>query len=286
MAVHKRSYRSYEGPLTPRWSRFMILARYSARGIFQSKILTGLFVLSFFFPLVVIAGLYLNHNTKILSLMHIRADQILDVNGTFFMVVMTVQGSFAFLMTAFIGPGMIAPDLANNALPLYFCRPLTRFEYVFGRAWTIVYLLSLITWIPGLLIFGIESNLAGWSWAWEHRNFAAGVMVGSVLWIIVLTLMTLSLSAWVKWKLVAGALLLGINFAASGAAAVVNEVLRTKAGFYLDPPVIVGVIWASFFGIEDASEMSVTGALIGLTVICAVCVWLLSRKIRAFEVVR
>ena len=46
-----------------------ILTRYAARGVFQSRIITGLFVLSFFCPLVMIAGLYLNHNARVLSLM-------------------------------------------------------------------------------------------------------------------------------------------------------------------------------------------------------------------------
>ena len=133
MAVYKRTYRGYEGPLTPRWSRFLILSRYAARGIFQSRIVTGLFVICFFFPLLIIAGMYLNHNARVLSMMKFNGDHLLDINGTFFMALMSVQGSLAFLLTAFIGPGMIAPDLTNNALPFYFCRPLSRTEYVLGR---------------------------------------------------------------------------------------------------------------------------------------------------------
>ncbi len=178
MAVYKRSYRGYEGPLTPRWSRFLILSRYAARGIFQSRIITGLFVICFFYPLLMIAGLYLNHNARVLSLMKFNGDHLMDINGTFFMVLMGVQGSMAFLMTAFVGPNMIAPDLANNALPLYFCRPLSRTEYVLGRGAVILFLLSFITWVPGLLIFAIESSLSGVSWASEHWRFAGGSTCG------------------------------------------------------------------------------------------------------------
>ena len=46
MAIYKRTYAAYTGKLTPRWSRFLILTRYSARGLFQSRIITGLFILS------------------------------------------------------------------------------------------------------------------------------------------------------------------------------------------------------------------------------------------------
>ena len=52
MAVYKRSYRGYTGELTPRWSRFLILMRYASRGIFRSRMVTALFVICFFYPLV------------------------------------------------------------------------------------------------------------------------------------------------------------------------------------------------------------------------------------------
>lgn len=285
MAVYKRSYRAYNGPLTPRWSRFLILSRYAARGIFQSRIVTGLFVVCFFYPLLMVAAMYLNHNARVLTLMKFNGNHLMDINGTFFMVLMSVQGSMAFLMTAFVGPNLIAPDLANNALPLYFCRPLSRTEYVLGRAAVILFLLSFITWIPGLAIFAIEASLSGASWASEHWKFAAGVLVGSTLWIVVLALLALALSAWVRWKIVAGALLLGVMFVTSGFAAALEAVTRTKAGFYLDPAALVATVYGRFFGVEVNTQLTMGGALTALAATCALCIFLLSRKVRAFEVV-
>lgn len=286
MAVYKRSYSSYEGPVTPRWQRFLILTRYSARGIFQSRLLIALFAMCFFFPLVLIAGLYLNHNASMLKLIRLNSDHFMDVNGTLFMTLMAAQSSLAFIVTAFIGPGLIAPDLANNALPLYFCRPLTRSEYVLGRALVIVGVLSCITLGPGLLVFGIETTLSGWSWGWEHREFAGGVVVGSLMWIAVLTLLALSLSAWVRWKVVAGGLLLGVMFITSGVAAAMKGILDTDAGFYLDPAALVMAVFANFFGVDVKTGITTSGACMALLAICAFCVYLLSRKIRAFEVIR
>src|ERR1051326_3579935 len=95
MAVYKRSYSGYTGPIMPRRSRFLILTRYATRGLFESRIMTGLFVLSFLFPLVVIAGLYLNHNAHVIKLLRLRSDDLLTINGQLFMVLMSFQGSFA-----------------------------------------------------------------------------------------------------------------------------------------------------------------------------------------------
>src|SRR6266852_1287555 len=68
----------------------------------------------------------------------------------------SVQGVFAFLLTAFTGPGLISPDLANGALPLYFCRPFSRAEYVIGKSSVLAILLSQITWVPGLVLFAVQ----------------------------------------------------------------------------------------------------------------------------------
>ena len=40
-------------------------------------------------------------------------------------------------------------------MPLYLARPFSRTEYVLGKASTLVILLSLLTWIPGLFLFGV-----------------------------------------------------------------------------------------------------------------------------------
>jgi ABC-2 type transport system permease protein len=284
MAVYKRSYSGYTGKLTPRRSRFLILTRYSTRGLFQSRIIMALFIASLGFPLLVIAGLYLNHNAHLLSLLRFTGDNFLVIDGKLFMFVMSFQGSFAFLITAFIGPGLIAPDLTNNALPLYFCRPLSRTEYVLGRGCVILFLLSFITWVPGMLIFGIQSTLST-GWASEHLRIATGIMVGSLAWISTLTLLALALSAWVRWKIVAGGLLLGVMFATTGFAGAIAAVMHTSTGFYLDPAALVAVIYSNYFDLPMDTGIGTPGACVALIAMGAFCIWLLSKKIRAFQVV-
>src|SRR4030081_3392248 len=122
MAVYKRNYPGYTGRVTPAGARFYILTRYALRNLFRSKFLTAAFVLCFFGPLVCMIGIYLNHNASVLSLLRVRSNQIIDVNGKFFLGFLGMQCGLAFFLTAFIGPSTIAPDLSNGALPLYFCK--------------------------------------------------------------------------------------------------------------------------------------------------------------------
>ena len=117
---------------------------------------------------------------------------------------MYVQAGFAVFLAALAGPGLIAPDLANNALPLYFSRPLTRWSYALARLTVLVGMLSVVTWIPGLLLFGLQVGLAGGWWFRANWTLGAGMVAGFLLWLLVLSLVAMASSAYVKWRVVAG----------------------------------------------------------------------------------
>jgi ABC-2 type transport system permease protein len=285
MAVYRRTYTSYSGALTPAWSRCLVLFRYSRRNLFRSKFQTGFFVLCFFYPLLCLIGIYLAHNLSFLE-RYSGSNQLLTINNKFFFVFITVQGVLAFMLTAFTGPGLISPDLANGALPLYFCRPFSRAEYVLGKASVLAILLSEITWVPGLVLFAVQASLAGSSWTWNHLWIVSSLVLSSFLWIAILSLLAMALSAWVKWRIVAGALLLAVLFFGGGFGQAINAVMRTQSGHFIDIVYLIGTVWTSLFRIDNDRGMSSSAAWIALLIYCGICLVLLVRKVRAYEVVK
>ena len=163
MAVYKRTYAAYQGSFTPAWSRFMILHRYSFARLWQSRFLVMFFMASFFYPLGCVAYIYLSNNLSVLSSFGIPAplSNFLKVDSSLFLYFCWVQGAFAYLLTAFIGPSLVSPDLVNGAMPLYLCRPFSRAEYVLGKMSVLIFLLSVVTWIPGLILFVIQAGRMG-----------------------------------------------------------------------------------------------------------------------------
>jgi ABC-2 type transport system permease protein len=285
VAVYRRSYTAYSGPLTPAWSRFLVLFRYSRRKLFRSKLQTALFVFCFFYPLACLLMIYLAHNLSFLeSLGNVRSP--LSIDNKFFFIFIDVQGVLAFILTAFTGPGLISPDLANGALPLYFCRPFSRAEYVLGKASVLGILLSQITWIPGLVLFAVQSTLAGPEWTWNHLWIAGSLVLSSLIWIAILSLLAMALSAWVKWRIVAGALLLAVLFFGAGFAQAINAVLRTQSGHFINIVYLMATVWTSLFRIDTRQSLSSAQAWAALLLYCAICLALLIRKVRAYEVVR
>src|SRR5579872_4861215 len=285
MAVYRRSYRSYSGALTAPWSRFLVLFRYSRRDLFRSKLQTGFFVACFFYPVACVIMIYLAHSVSFLAKFGIPPS-ILSIDNMFFFRFMSVQGVLAFLMTAFTGPGLISPDLANGALPLYFCRSFSRAEYVLGKSSVLVILLSAVTWVPGLLLFVMQSSLEGAHWAWNNLWIAGSLILSSLIWISILSLLAMALSAWVKWRIVAGALLLGVMFFGAGFGQAINAVLRTDSGNFFNLAFLMGTVCNSLFRLHSHEAISALQAWVALLVYCAICLGLLMRKVRAYEVIR
>ena len=286
MAVYKRTYHRYTGELTPAWSRFLILYRYSRKSMLRSRLLTGFFVFCFFVPLLCILEIYLTHNLDFLAQYGFDASQFISINNKFFFYFINVQGVLAFILTAFTGPGLISPDVANGALPLYFCRPFSRVEYVAGKMSALAVLLSQITWVPGLILFAVQASLAGRYWLAENFWIAGSILLASWIWIAVLCLLAMALSAWVKWRFVAGALMLGVFFFGSGFGHAINAVMRTESGSLLDISNLVAVVWTGLFRISNDLPTSAAEAWIVLLLVCAFCLLLLLRKVRAYEVIK
>jgi ABC-2 type transport system permease protein len=286
VAVYKRNYRPYNGPLTERWSRFLVLRRYARENLFNSKWLTGFFLASFIPPVIFGILIYLVNSVSLLKSYGMPPPPF-SIDGKFFFYYLQFQGFMAFLLTAFVGPGLVAPDLANNALPLYLCRPFSRAEYVLGKTVVLAWLLSLITWIPGLALFVIQWSLAGVGWGGQNWRIAFGIVAGSLIWIIVLSLIAMAMSAWVKWKMAASGLLLGIMFFAAGFAAALNELLETTSGSLLNIVEVIETVWSSLLSVRDVrTDLTPSEAWTTLVAICAFCLFLLHSKIRAREVVR
>jgi ABC-2 type transport system permease protein len=290
VAVYERTYRSYSGELTPGWSRFLVLPRYAYQTVFQSRLFVAFLVACFVWPLVLAVLIYLPHNLRFLEMFQLQTADITSIfkydAGFFFYWFMVPYQVVAFFMAFIVGPPLISVDLRNNGLPLYLSRPFSRSEYLLGKSAVMLILLSAVTWVPGLVLFAFQSYLAGFGYFREHFTVGISIFVAFWIWILILCLLTLAISAYVKWKPVARVALFVVWFVFGAFGLVVNLLLRTTWGSLIDIGGMIQVVWAGMFGIESPVQVPLWAAWASLLVVCGVCIALLSRKVRAYEVVR
>jgi ABC-2 type transport system permease protein len=224
-----------------------------------------------------------------------QALAFLSIDGTFFARLLTVEGWFTFIAIAMIGPTLVAPDLANNALAIYLSRPFSKREYVAGKFATLAALASVMTWIPAVLLLLVQTSLAGTEWFMSHKRVLLGIVLGSWIWILTVSLIALAISAWVRWKPVAIASLFGVYFIGPSFGEAVNRVfdLDPRWGTLVNMRVTMAMIWewlltgeSVYMGNGGTQGIPAWTGLASMLTVCALSLLLLSRKIRASEVVR
>jgi len=290
--VYDRRYRGYAGDRRSPRGAFWTLARYGFAEIFSTRLLLVLFVASCL-PTVVFATLiYVANNLELLTLFRVQDNELQQsLSGSLFFWFVVLQGNLAFLFASFAGPSLVNPDLAHGAMPLYLSRPLGRRDYVLGKLTILGALLSAITWVPGLLLVALQSSLAGWSWLVAHATLPLGIFLGSAVWIVVLSLAALAISAWVRWRPLATGALFVLVVVGSAFGAAINETLDTRWGKLLMFTEQVKTIWIDLFGVgrilgtSSAEDLPVAVCWLALGGFAALALAMLHRKIRAHEVV-
>ncbi len=292
MAVYKRTYKAYQGPLTPAWSRFTVLSRYGLSTLFDSRPFTAYTVLCFIPFLVGLVLIYVFNSSTAQAILKIGSDHPI-VNKFWFLGFLSVEAWMGFLLAAWGGPGMISKDFANHSVQLYLCRPLSRAEYLLGKASVLGILLSSISWVPALLLFFLQAELQGHGWIWDNLWMAGAIVLSCLIGIAMVSLLSMAVAVWVKWRIAATALMFGVFFILPALGAVISLILRTQWGHVVNFPLMVMIIWAHLFRVHPTNPNATGFDVVPLWAawasalsLCAICFCLLDRKLRAREVER
>src|SRR6185503_10848765 len=134
----------------------------------------------------------------------------------------------------------------------------------------------------------------------------SAIIIGSLVWILLLALVSQTVSALVKWRIVASGAMLGLFLIPSVFGEFVNQVFRTRWGNLISLGALMKSVTSGLFGtflrvyetvmIRDFDDNVVRSVVVSepplwlswamLFLICAVCLAILHWKVKAYEVVR
>jgi ABC-type transport system involved in multi-copper enzyme maturation permease subunit len=290
MSVYNRNYRAYTGKVTPIWSRVLVLARYGYAEAWSSKITLGIFALSLLPLIVSLFGIYLANNPAARLLLGNQSPRALTINARYFLNMLQVQSWLALVLAAWVAPRLITYDLADNALPILLSHPISRFGYVLGKFIALFASLSLVSWIPMLILFAYQGYASPQPWIAANLSIAGGLLAGALIWIAFLSILSLALSSWVKWRIAATGIIFASVFVPAGVGGIVSAVLRTRWGYLLNIPVMMTTLWERMLGtpelIRPKSSLPTSAIAAMLLLACFLFLAMLNARIRAREVVR
>jgi ABC-type transport system involved in multi-copper enzyme maturation permease subunit len=289
MSVYRLNYHAYAGKVTPLWMRILVVARYGFNEAWSSKITVGLFILSLLPPVVFLVFIYLANNPMARALIGAGSPD-LAINARFFLVVLQMQSWLALVLASWVAPRLMGFDLADNALPILLSHPISRFGYVLGKFLALFGSLSVVTWVPAMILFVDQSYSSQAPWAAGNLRIAFGLMTGTLIWIVFVSIVCLAVSAWVKWRVLATSAIFAAVFIPSGVGAIVSAVLRTRWGFLLNVPYMMSLLWRRLLGSPELfgrwGTLPTSSILMMLTLASCLSVGMLNKRVRAREVVR
>lgn len=272
-------------------TRPLVITRYTLASVFSSRLFTVFYVACFLPPCLFLVTIYLRYKVDFLSgVLGFRDPDAIIGAGLFddWLYYGIVEPSIfvAFLIVLVRGPALLAPDLKDNAMPLYLSRPLSKPQYLLGKLLALLWLTAAVTWIPGLLLVFVNAYYAEDGWLLGNLSVPLGLIATCLVWSGCLSIIALALSAWVRWRPAATLGFLGLFVI--GAA--IGNLFRVTTGDWYGSVIIlwdaIEVVGRSLFGAKASDLMPLSWAWGTLAVATVLAFWALMRRIRAFEIVR
>jgi ABC-2 type transport system permease protein len=281
MPIHRERYRRRESGVDLRGGAWAVIAANGLRSVVRKRAFLFLMILSWIPVVVRAVQIWAATNVPQMSSVEMFA-----VTPQTFRDFLNQQEPLVFFLTVYVGSGLIADDIRANALQLYLSRPITRTQYIAGKAAIVMAALAAVTLVPALLLFLLVPGFAG-SMAFLQANLLLipAILVYSVVQIALSAFLILALSSLSKSRWFVAILYAGLAFFTHAVFGVLGAAVDGSSFSWVSIFANVRQVGDVLFRIPPRHD---THPLISATVIAliiAASALVLRRRIRAIEVV-
>jgi ABC-type transport system involved in multi-copper enzyme maturation permease subunit len=194
---------------------------------------------------------------------------------------------FLLMIVAWYGAGLIADDRRLGANLLYFSRPISRLDYLFGKGAGAFAFGFLALTLPCLLVcFVATLTSPDWSFIVEEWPSILKVILFSGIWVSTVTVLVLTISSLVGRKSHALIGIIGTIVLSSGVSAVLAGLFKENAFSLLNLFENFERLGEWMFDRWDSDrEVTIGQTLAALGSLWGACLLILSVRIRRLEVV-
>jgi ABC-type transport system involved in multi-copper enzyme maturation permease subunit len=195
------------------------------------------------------------------------------------------QAFFVFLITIVLG-GSIADDRRANALQLYLSKPLTRVEYILGKAAPLLILILGLTLVPAFCLILLQVVFSGSiSFLANNLFLLPAITLASLTRALLSTFMILALSSLSKSRRFVAVMYAGLTFFTLAMHQILRSITGSRAWAAIAPSNMVDVFTDWVFRIRAPQPVPVYVAVLVIVGLIALSAWILERRVRPVEVV-
>jgi ABC-2 type transport system permease protein len=278
MPIHDQGYRRYAGGRDAKGQAWLVIARAGIRNMISKRLFLGLLLFSY--------GPFLVRSVLLYVSTSFSQAAFLAPTAQTFREFLEQQSIFVFFITIYVGAGLIANDRRANALQIYLSKPLTRLEYVSGKAATLAVFLLAATWVPALLLLLLQVMFAG-SFAFAQKNafLFPAITVYSFLQVILATLSMLALSSLSKSPRFVGIMYAGVIFFTDAVFGILKYAVRVSSASIVSPTQSLAQIGDVIFRVPPRNDTPMLLSLAMVVLMIVASIVILERRIRGVEVV-
>ena len=278
MPIHDQSYRRYAGGRARPGQAWTVIAWAGIMNMIRKRAFLGLLIFAWL-PFVVRAvQIYVATNFPQASMLAPDAKMFRDF--------LEQQDFFVFIITIYVGAGLIANDRRANALQIYLSKPLMRAEYIAGKAATLFIFILLVTWLPAMLLLFLQVMFRG-SFEFLRANLFLfpAITAATLLQALLATFTMLALSSLSKSSRYVGILYAGIIFFTASIYGAMLAITGTTKLAWLSVGANLAQVVDVIFRLTPRYATPWVVSLIVIIGLVVVSISVLERRVRGVEVV-
>jgi len=277
--IHDQGYRRYQGQRVPVGRAWWTMARMHLITAFKRRWFLVL-VFAGFARFLGYAAFYIVGPVFIPQMSNFA-----ELTPQIFRNFLNGQSFFVFLVTIVLG-GLIADDRRANALQLYLSKPLTRVEYILGKAAPLLILILGLTLVPALCLILLQIVFSGSITFLVNNLFLLpAITLASITRALVSTFMILALSSLSKSRRFVAIMYAGIIFFTLAMQQVLRGITGSRAWAAIAPTNMMDVFTDWVFRVRGPQPVPVYVAILVIVGLIVLSAWILERRVRPVEVV-
>ena len=196
------------------------------------------------------------------------------------------QDFFVFVITVYVGAGLIANDRRANALQIYLSKPLMRSEYILGKLAVLFTFLVLVTLVPAMLLLFLKVIFDGnFTFLRNNLFLIPAITVGALLQVTLASFTMLALSSLSKSARYVGILYVGITFFTTAIYGALYAITGSSRVSWISIGANVSQVVDVVFRLKPRYATPWEVSLLVIIGLVVVSISILERRVRGVEIV-